>query len=96
MEPYDMSRRYYGSSRHELFRVPTALEANRRDKQMCRNALKKMSEDEQAVIRECVMELTENIRNLGVNSALCLIGAMGRYFVEHPDEFEARINATKV
>jgi hypothetical protein len=55
-----------------------------------------MSEDEQAVIRECVMELTENIRNIGVDSALCLIGAIGRYFVEHPDEFEARINATKV
>ena len=91
-----MSRRYNGGSRHQIYRSNSYSEANKRDLRACRAALKQMSEDEQAVIRECAMELTENIRNIGVDSALCLVGAIGRYFVEHPDEFEARINATKV
>ena len=85
-----MSLRYNGGRRRQIYR---SSEANKRDLRACRAALKQMSEDEQAVIRECVMELTENIRNIGVDSALCLVGAIGRYFVEHPDEFEARINA---
>ena len=91
-----MSLRYNSGSRHQIYRSNSYSEANKRDLRACRAALKQMSEDEQAVIRECVMELTENIRNIGVDSALCLIGAIGRYFATHPEEFEARINATKV
>ena len=91
-----MSPRYYSSSRHQLFQVESTSEANKRDLQVCTSALKKLSEDERVLIEECVMDLTGIGRNIGVDSALCLIGAIGRYFATHPEEFEARINATKV
>ena len=80
----------YSYRRHALYKTYSAREADARDLRVCQQALNKLDKTDKHNINEMAEELSE-IEGLGRDSALRLLGAVGRCLAENPAYIQARI-----
>ena len=77
--------------RHSLYKTHGAAEADRIDLQVCQRALNELNKSDKNNITEMAEELSEGIRSIGPDTALRLLGAVGRYLAQNPAYIQARI-----
>jgi len=80
----------YTLRRHALYKTQSAREADSEDLRSCESALAQLDSVDRKIIEASVEELAE-IRKLGPDSALRLLGAVGRFLAENPAYVQARI-----
>jgi len=80
----------YSYRRHALYKTYSAREADARDLRGCQQALNKLGKADKHNINEMAAELSE-IDGLSRDSALRLLGAVGRCLAKNPAYIQARI-----
>ena len=80
----------YSYRRHALYKTYSAREADDRDLRVCQQALNQLDKVDKNNIKEMAEELSE-IEGLSRDSALRLLGAVGRCLAENPAYIQARI-----
>ena len=80
----------YSYRRQALYQTYSTRDADKRDLIICKQALNQLDKVDKSNIKEMAAELSE-IEGIGPNSALRLLGAVGRCLAKNPSYIQARI-----